>query len=226
VTGSERRLRFDADYEERCRVADGTLVRLRLVRPEDKPLLLEGWSRLSPESRYRRFLTAKDHLTERELVRLTEMDGNNDLAIGAMAEIGGKEVGIGIARFVRLRDRPNIAEAALVVVDDMQRKGLGTLLLRCLRDAAVERGIDAFACELLASNTGARALLGSIAPNVIEHPEGITLSAEVPLTDRPSTDPQESPGVLQQMLRSIARGTFQLARALEELGERVAPHSE
>src|SRR5207245_4362935 len=101
-----------------------------------------AWDRLSPTSRYRRFLSAKDHLTDREWRYFTEVDGINHFALGAVRHADGQEEGLGVARFIRLIDRPTVAEPAVVVADPWQRKGLGRLLLARLVAAASERGID------------------------------------------------------------------------------------
>jgi hypothetical protein len=57
-------VRFGTDYEETRRLADGTSVRLRLLRREDRAKLLAGFARLSDESRYSRFFTATPRLSE------------------------------------------------------------------------------------------------------------------------------------------------------------------
>ena len=110
---------FDADYAELARLRDGTPVQLRLVRASDKELVRKGFARLSPESRYLRFFAPKDHLTERELSYLTELDGEHHLAIGAERVPTGADgpEGLGVARFIRLADDPAVAEAAVAVLD-------------------------------------------------------------------------------------------------------------
>src|SRR5207244_92171 len=111
-----------------------------------------GFAGLSAESRYRRFFSAKDRLSEAELRYLTEVDGVDHFALGALHD--GE--GAGVARFVRLRDRPDTAEAAIVVVDERQGCGLGRLLLTRLTEAARERGITRFRSDVLARNQAAR----------------------------------------------------------------------
>ena len=100
---------FDRDWAEDVALEDGTVAHLRLIRPEDKRLMLEAWERLSPESRYRRFFAAKASLSQVELRYLTELDDLHHLAIGASCRRDGVEVAIGVARFIRLatgRKRP------------------------------------------------------------------------------------------------------------------------
>ncbi len=131
-------MQYTADYQEEVTLADGLRLRIRLVRPSDKLLLERGFQRLSPTSRYRRFLTARNHLTEAELRYLTECDGIDHVAIGAVtcADGDGEEQGVGIARFIRNRERPDTAEAAVAVVDEYQHRGIGHLLLSRLIEAA------------------------------------------------------------------------------------------
>src|SRR5262249_26789271 len=112
LMGMEPR-RFDASYRETLELRDGSTVELRPIRPEDKPIFLDGFARLTPESRYLRFFTGKDHLTDAELAYLTEVDGERHFALGAIAPDGR---GAGVARFVRLEDEPDVAELAVTVV--------------------------------------------------------------------------------------------------------------
>ena len=66
-------------------LTDGTPVRLRPLGPADRERLRAGFERLSPESRYRRFLSPTPRLTERMLTYLTDTDGWNHVAIVAEA---------------------------------------------------------------------------------------------------------------------------------------------
>ncbi len=175
------KLRFDDDYLEEVVLAGGMRVWLRLVRPEDKQLLLDGFRRLSPESRYRRFLSAKNDLSEQELRYLTEIDGRRHFAIGAVQRTPAGEVGCGIARFIACDDDPEAAEAAIAVVDAAQGLGLGRVLLERLAMAARERGFTTFRCDVLADNDRMRALLHDVAPNVRETEEGGIVTVELPL---------------------------------------------
>jgi GNAT superfamily N-acetyltransferase len=125
-------------------------VILRPIRPSDRDLLLDGFERLSPQSRYRRFLAPMDDLSEPLLRYLTEVDHHDHEAIGAIDPASGH--GISIARFIRQADRPDAAEAAVTVADDWQRRGLGTLLLGALADRARAEGIRVFTAVVLAAN--------------------------------------------------------------------------
>jgi GNAT superfamily N-acetyltransferase len=118
------------DVEERVRLRDGSVVTVRPVRPDDRDLFRSGFERMSGESRYRRFMSHKKALSERELDFFTRLDHDLHEAIGALDASTGE--GAGVARMHRRPDDPSIAEAAVTVVDDWQGKGLGGVLLERL----------------------------------------------------------------------------------------------
>lgn len=153
---------FDRAYIEEVELSDGTKAVIRCVRPEDKALLVEGFKNLSEESRYRRFFTAKSGLSESELVFLTEVDGDFHFAIGAKVITEKGDIGVGIARFIRRQDDPDVAEPAIVIVDEEQGKGLGHILFLRLVAAAAERDVKRFRCEILSSNDPVRNLLAEV----------------------------------------------------------------
>ena len=161
---------FTADYVERAILRDGSVVRLRLVAPEDKALLRREFERWSPASRYFRFLAPKQQLSDEELHYLCDLDQETHFALGAIAESGdghGEPIGLGIARFIRLPTQalePVTAEAAIAVNDTCHRKGLGRLLLMRLCAAAAEREIERFRCEVLVENVSMQSLIDAIAP--------------------------------------------------------------
>ena len=129
---------------------DGSEVKVRQVRPEDKPLFLAGWERFGEESRYRRFMGYKTRLTTRELEFFTDLDHVDHEAIGATALRTGE--GLGVARYMRLPDRPDTAEAAVAVIDAWQGRGLGGVLLKRLCRRATANGILRFRASLLTGN--------------------------------------------------------------------------
>jgi GNAT superfamily N-acetyltransferase len=193
---------------------------VRLLRPTDKELLRAGFERLSPESRYARFFTPKAALSDDELRYLTEVDHENHLALGAAMDRDGTQTGLGVARFIRLADRPETAEAAIAVTDEVQRKGLGRLLLMRLIAAARERGIERFRFEVLSSNTGMAALIAEIAPErTVETATG-TMSIEVALpevgpTEPPLGAPVGSPAY--RLFRAVAANAIEWTESVRRL---------
>lgn len=199
---------FDARYDERVQLDDGTVVHFRLVGPADKRLLSDGFSHLSPETRYRRFFAAKQVLSADELRYFTEFDGVNHLAIGAIrTKPDGTSQGLGVARFVRLEGDPTAAEAAVVVVDEFQNRGLGRLLLLRLVAAARERGIVRFRATTLADNPAARALMKDLGVEPRASDEDDTLSVDMTLPEAlPDTRDPPRGSTLYRLFSAVARG--------------------
>jgi protein lysine acetyltransferase len=144
------------------RLSDGTRVVIRQIRAGDKQMLARGLELLSEETRRRRFLGAKPRLTAGELRYLTEVDGDSHFALVAVLADRLDHV-VAVARYVRLRDDPTTADAAIVVGDPWQRRGLGRRLAVLLADAAREHGIARFSATMLSDNPGALALMETLA---------------------------------------------------------------
>jgi len=215
-------LEFNEGYRESVKLRDGSRVRLRRVRPEDKELIKAAWDRLSPESRYRRFFTSKSRLSEAELRYLTEVDGVRHFALGAVRPSTKGEVGLAVARFICLPEDRETAEAAIVVADDTHGKGLGRLLLTRLVAAARERGVKRFVCEVQSDNSAMRGLLDSLAPNATHRTQGPTVRVEFPLEDveapRPHLINKNAP--MYRLLALAAEGALKVTRSMAQLGDR------
>ncbi len=146
--GDGARRRLGAEYREIATLADGTPVVLRPIRPDDAPLLQSGLRELSEQSRYLRFHSPRTSFTPDELRSLTEIDGEAHFALAALTR---RSRLVGVGRFIRTGASAE-AELALVVADELQGKGLGTLLLSRLREAALERTVTRFTGLMLAEN--------------------------------------------------------------------------
>jgi GNAT superfamily N-acetyltransferase len=160
---------------------DGSQVRIRQGHSSDKGLLLRGFERLSPESRYRRFLAPMPELSEGMVHYLTEIDHHDHEAMIALDEHTGE--GIGVARYVRDPQRPEVAEVAVTVIDDWQGRGLRTLLLEVISARAREEGIATFTALMLATNDEMLDLLRCLDPVRITDRELGTVEIEVPIPE-------------------------------------------
>jgi GNAT superfamily N-acetyltransferase len=160
-------------------LCDSSHVRIRQGHHTDRGLLLRGFERLSPESRYRRFLAPMKELTESTIRYLTEIDHHNHEAMIALDERTGE--GIGVARYVRNPQRPDVAELAVMVIDDWQRRGVGTLLLEVISARAREEGITRFTGLMLATNKEMMDLLQELGPVRIVDQDLGTVEIEVPI---------------------------------------------
>jgi len=149
---------WDESFDRITTLSDGRRIHLRWIRPADASLLREGFGRLSETSRRNRFFVALKDLPENVVRYFTDVDGVDHAALVALSvpEKGGAEQGLGVARFVRSKDEPFIAEVAVTVVDEVQRLGLGTLLLGTLAAAARERSVLKFKANVLWGNSNVR----------------------------------------------------------------------
>lgn len=154
-------MNIDRDFLQEYVLKDGTPVAVRAIRPEDAAALQDGFTRLSALSRYSRFLSSPNELSESALEYLTQINFKDHVALIAFGPIapGQRNVGLGVARFIRLVEEPEVAEAAVTVVDAAQERGLGKLLVKLIGAAALERGIRLFRAEVLHSNVPVHQIL-------------------------------------------------------------------
>ncbi|MBV9366001.1 MAG: GNAT family N-acetyltransferase [Solirubrobacterales bacterium] len=132
-------------------------IRIRQLEPSDRDGVASLFTRLSPESRRRRFLVPKPELSARELSYLTVVDHRWHEALAAV-DLGDGSI-VAVARYAGHAGRPSAADIAIEVVDELQRRGIGTALSRCLIGRARINGFDVLTASTLWENRPARALL-------------------------------------------------------------------
>ena len=159
------------------KLIDGTPIEIRPIRPEDKTELNAAFKKLSPYSNYCRFLTPLGNLSKSQLKYLTEVDNKNHLAL-CVHDLNF--IGIGVARYIKVKDEPNTAEFAITILDEYQNQGLGTKLLHLLIDAAIENGIRKFIGFVLIENTPMLNILNKLGVT-LNRDEGNILRAEMDL---------------------------------------------
>lgn len=155
---------------------DGTRVIIRAMRDDDDQRLVAFHSRLSPESQRLRFFTPYPQLSDAEVQRFTHVDGHQRVAL--VAEHDGEIVAV--ARYDQIPGTTD-AEAAFVVRDDHQGRGLCTLLLERLACHALDDGIERFVAETLPDNTRMLHVLRSHGPDVTTRFADGTVHVTVPL---------------------------------------------
>jgi RimJ/RimL family protein N-acetyltransferase len=154
-------------------LADGARILIRPIERDDAPQLNAGFEHLSAVSRYRRFLTAIDHLSERQLAFLTDIDHEVHEALVAVDAASGEVVGV--ARFIRDPGDPTQAEVAVVVVDPWQRRGVGSALIERLAARARRLGVERCTARMLIGNHAGRRLLEQGADDITEHNDAGTV---------------------------------------------------
>ncbi len=122
-------------------------MHVRPISPDDGDRLRKFHEGLSPESIHYRFFSPHSTLTDAEVEHFTVVDHHDRVAL--VATLG--EAIVAVARYERLADGDS-AEAAFVVADEHQRRGVGALLLEHLGSAAHECGITRFEASVLTTN--------------------------------------------------------------------------
>ena len=144
--------RINAAYEATATLPNGQLLHLRAIRPDDREKLREGFFKLSKTSVRDRFFSVKLDLTPEELSYFTEVDFLQHVAVVAELQNGSERSPVGVGRFVASKDRPDHSEMAITVIDEMQGKGIGEILLTHLIDGARDLGVRHLDATVLAQN--------------------------------------------------------------------------
>lgn len=125
---------------------DGTVARLRPIRPSDAEGIHRFHAGQSEESIYLRFFAPIRRLSERDVERFTNVDYVDRMALVALI----RDEIIGIGRYDRIS--PTSAEVAFNISDHYQGKGIGSVLLEHLAAIAQEHDITRFEAEVLPQN--------------------------------------------------------------------------
>ncbi|RPF21008.1 acyl-CoA synthetase (NDP forming) [Myceligenerans xiligouense] len=178
---------YPVEWEADVVLRDGSTTHLRPIRPDDADALQRFHMAQSQRSTYYRFFAALNRIPERMLRQFVTVDHIDRVALVAVrpadatppgrvagddaaraqdglpasgegaAPAPGEEI-LGVARFdVVPGPGPRTAEVAFNIADSVQGRGLGSVLLEHVADAARERGIRRFVAEVLPQN---RAMLG------------------------------------------------------------------
>jgi CRP-like cAMP-binding protein len=134
-------------------LGDGTPAGLRPVYPGDQQELMRG-ELFSARTRYQRFRGA-GQVTPALARYLTEVDYVDHFAWVA---VDGADVLIGGVTYVRSASDVALADISLMIKDEFQGRGLGTLLLGAVAIAARRNGIARFSADVLAENAPMRAI--------------------------------------------------------------------
>ncbi|MEU5904808.1 GNAT family N-acetyltransferase [Micromonospora sp. NPDC047467] len=129
-------------------LSDGTTVQLRPISPDDAPAIVAMHSRFSERTRYLRYFSPYPRIPERDLIRFVTVDHHDREAFVVLA---GDQI-VAVGRYERLGPQAPEAEVAFVVEDAYQGRGIGSVLMEHLADAARRNGILSFVAEVLPAN--------------------------------------------------------------------------
>lgn len=135
--------------------AERSEVELRALDVDDIDHVAALFDRMSPRSRYLRFMSPSSKVSTATIRHFASVDHQRHEALGVFED--GELVGS--AHYFRSLDDPTHAEISVEVDDAFHRLGLATCLMRELARVARRSGITHFTATVLAENHAVLALL-------------------------------------------------------------------
>lgn len=134
---------------------DGYWLYARLIHPEDEPRLLDFFEHLSSQTRRNRFHTNVDYLdADTKAYHAHNFATVDNLQTGgavvAVDYQGGEPGVVGVLRLGAPQNK--VAEAAVVVRDDFQGRGVGRALLKRLPTLAQRMNVETVIATISADN--------------------------------------------------------------------------
>ena len=167
---------YPAEYITQWTLPDtGEVLTFRPIRAEDEPLMVEFHRALSEETVYQRFehsMPFEERVAHDRLARICFIDYDRQMALVAERtdpETGGRSI-LGIARFRKVTGACN-AVFALLVRDDVQGTGMGTVLLDRLLSYARIEGLGCVRATFLPDNAAMLRICGKLGFEISELPE-------------------------------------------------------
>jgi acetyltransferase len=156
---------YPIQYVCEWQLKDGTPVTIRPIRPEDEPLMVQFHTTLSERSVYLRYFCSLSLSTRVEHERLVRICfGSYDRGFALVADRKNPETGqhevLGVGRFSAINRAE--AEAAVLVSDRWQGRGLGTELLASVARAAREEKFQRLSGEILRDNLATQAIFKKV----------------------------------------------------------------
>ncbi|MEV6489601.1 GNAT family N-acetyltransferase [Actinoplanes sp. NPDC051633] len=182
-------------------LSDGTAVRLRQIRPDDAPAIVDFHSRMSERTRYLRYFSPYPRIPERDLERFTNVDHVDREAFVIVMNDRITAVG----RYERLGPESPEAEVAFVVEDAHQGRGIGSVLLEHLAEAARAHGIDTFVAEVLPHNGGMLRVFSDFGYQVTRRYEDGVVHLSFPIAPTEQSRAVQESREQRTEARSIAR---------------------
>ncbi|HYM76399.1 MAG TPA: bifunctional acetate--CoA ligase family protein/GNAT family N-acetyltransferase [Candidatus Dormibacteraeota bacterium] len=175
---------YPAQYAWEWKLKDGTPVTIRPIRPEDEPLMVQFHGTLSERSVYLRYFCSLSLSTRVEHERLVRICfGSYDRGFALVADRTNSETGqhevLGVGRFSAINRGE--AEAAVLVSDRWQGRGLGTELLAGVARVAREEKFQRLSGEILRDNLPTQAIFKKVGFKLraMEDPSSVSAKLEL-----------------------------------------------
>jgi len=157
---------------------DGTDMIIRPIRPEDAEIEAKFVRELSDETKYFRFMNHLQELSQEMLVRLTQIDYHDEMAMIAVTSTGTGEEQVGVARYTTNPDKKS-CEFALVVSDKWHGRGIAHHLMKSLMEVARDRGLERMDGQVLGNNFKMLQLIKSFGFRISTDPEDTSIKQVV-----------------------------------------------
>ncbi len=144
---------YPPELEKWIELKDKSKAFLRPLKLTDESLVRDLFYKLSPDSIRYRFFQMLKSMPHEKIQELLRVDYESDMAIVVLTSSQEDAEMIAFAHY-RKSPETNFAEAAFLVRDDWQGKGIGTALMASLLDSARFHGIAGFTAEVLMQNPG------------------------------------------------------------------------
>ncbi|HVP10111.1 MAG TPA: GNAT family N-acetyltransferase [Phycisphaerae bacterium] len=192
---------YPDEMERWIDLKDGARAFMRPLKLTDEALLRDMFYKLSSESVHHRFFRMIKALPREKLREFLRVDYDADMAVVVMTGSGEDAQMIGIAHY-RKDSHSNFADAAFLVRDDWQGKGVGTALMHAIVDAARVNGISGFTADVLQQNSGMLRIFHKCGYVIDTELEGGTYRLKIPFDKkrvprRPAEKPPEKPAEKQ-----------------------------
>jgi len=132
-------------------LGDGKRLLIRPIHPTDEPRMRDLFYKLSQQTIYYRFMCRMPWVPRKQIQDFVYIDHRTEVSYVAAIPAPYGEEAIALGCYY-LDPATNRAEAALVVRDDWQGRGVGSLLLKHLVLVAKRNGIAGFTAEVLPDN--------------------------------------------------------------------------
>ena len=158
----------------RCR--DGRKLRLRAIEAADAPEIVQAFERLSPQSRYARFMAHKKELNSAALERGVHPQPGRDCALVATVPAADGYDIVGAAQYVHAGDdSARTCEFAITVAEDWRGCGLAPALLASVLRRARRDGYRFMEGWVITENTAMLALARKLGFTVEPVPDDFAL---------------------------------------------------
>jgi len=166
---------YPIQWEKTYRLANGSEVFVRPIRPEDERFYTQFMPRMNPEDVRLRMFRPVREFSHEFLARMTQIDYAREMAFVALRPDGkGDQELLGGARFFADPDYEK-GEYAIIVRSDLKGLGLGWILMQHLIRYAKSEGLKTLYGSVLAENTGMLKMCRELGFNIGHDPEDNTV---------------------------------------------------